>query len=78
MLPGDWRRSWHRPGCPQLTGTLSQPLSKMPDSPAPMEMAHTQDDIISTDTWALWPAWKKVHQRPGIGNQHGQETRRDG
>ena len=54
------------PGADQAvtTGTLSHQLSKMPDSPAPMEMAQTQDDIISAETWALWPAWKNITSGP--------------
>jgi hypothetical protein len=31
---------------------------------APMEMAQTQDVIISGDISALWAAWKKIAKGP--------------
>jgi hypothetical protein len=46
------------PGADQAvtTGTFNAQLSKMPDTPAPIEIAHTQDDIMSADMLADAPA----------------------
>lgn len=54
------------PGADQAvtTGTLSQRLSRMPDSAAPMEMAQTQEDIIPAEIPALCAAWKKITSGP--------------
>ena len=47
-----------------MTGTLSAQLRRMPDTPAPIEMPHIQEAIISPDTWATSAAWKKITAGP--------------
>src|SRR3954451_16260051 len=47
-----------------MTGTLSAQLRRIPDPPAPMEMPHIQEAIMSPDTWATSAAWKKITAGP--------------
>lgn len=54
------------PGADQAVtiGALSHIDRKIPETAAPMEMAQTQEVIISGDTFAAAPAWKKIAKGP--------------
>ncbi len=54
------------PGADQAvtTGTFSHRLSRMPETAAPSEMAHTQEVIMALEISALWAAWKKIASGP--------------
>jgi len=47
-----------------MTGTLKAQLRRMPDTPAPIEMPHIHEAIMSPDTWATSAAWKKITAGP--------------
>src|SRR3954451_25415929 len=44
--------------------TFNTPLRRMPDTPAPMEIPHIHEAIMSPDTWATSAAWKKITAGP--------------
>ena len=54
------------PGADQavMTGTLSHQLSAMPETAAPIEMAQTQEAIMSGAASAARAAWKKISSGP--------------
>ena len=54
------------PGADQAvtTGTFRNQLRKMPDTPAPTEMAQTQEVVISGDMLPACAAWKKISNGP--------------
>ncbi|MGF7211679.1 hypothetical protein GGE65_006301 [Skermanella aerolata] len=47
-----------------MTGTLKAQLRRRPDTPAPIEMPHIHEAIMSPDTWATSAAWKKITAGP--------------
>lgn len=46
------------------TGTFSFQLANTPDTPAPIEIAHTHDVTIALDACAACDAWKKIASGP--------------